>query len=173
MTPAEEWRPIVGYEGYYEVSDHGRVRSVDRLVKGPHGDAVWRLQGRPMKQRPWSKKGYMCVKLTRENKDKRHAVHRLVLAAFVGPCPEGYEACHNNHVKHDNRLSNLRWDTKSANMQDNLRAGVHNQLRKAECPQGHAYDAANTYRRKSDGARCCRLCARDRARVKAAAKRAA
>jgi hypothetical protein len=168
----EVWRPIVGYEGYYEVSDQGRVRSVDRLVAGPYGDKPWRLRGKPMKQTPWSKKGYLAVKLTRQGQQKRWSVHRLVLTAFVGPCPEGMEACHNNHVKSDNRLANLRWDTASANILDQVSAGVHNQARKTRCPQGHTYDAKNTYVAKGGG-RSCRLCARDRARAAKVAKRAA
>ena len=51
-------------------------------------------------------------------------VHRLVLDAFVGPCPEGLEACHENGNRIDNRLSNLRWDTRSNNHQDKLKHGT-------------------------------------------------
>lgn len=114
----------------------------------------------------------MGINLSRDGKARRFAVHRLVLDAFVGPCPEGLQACHGNNVKHDNRLANLRWDTHSENVYDQVRDGVHNQARKTHCPQGHAYDMRNTYVGKNGG-RSCRLCARDRARAAKAAKRAA
>jgi hypothetical protein len=55
-----------------------------------------------------------------------YGVHRLVLEAFVGPCPAGMEACHNNGVRTDNRLENLRWDTRSANCRDRIRHGTTN-----------------------------------------------
>jgi hypothetical protein len=73
----------------------------------------------PLCRRP---NGYMQVGLT--NKQQRHFhVHRLVLLAFVGPAPEGMECCHNDGNKANNALSNLRWDTRSANMKDRTRHG--------------------------------------------------
>lgn len=57
---------------------------------------------------------------SRADKGKWHSVHRLVLQAFVGPCPEGFESCHNNGNAEDNKLSNLRWDSHSSNMRDIL-----------------------------------------------------
>lgn len=103
--------------------------------------------------------GYRVVKLGNSNNGKR--IHRLVLEAFVGPCPSGMEACHNNGDPADNRLENLRWDTKSANMFDrsNHRRG---QAGKSKCPAGHAYDERNTrWSRTPTGlGRQCRECDR-------------
>jgi hypothetical protein len=169
VTVSEEWRPVYGYEGHYEVSSLGRVRSVDRTVAGPHDGARWRLRGKLMRPTPW-RKGYLGINLSKDGKQRRFQVHRLVLEAFVGPCPEGQQACHNNNVRSDNCLVNLRWDTLSANMRDKAIHGTDPNLRKTHCPQGHEYNVANTYlyRGKWRG-RGCRVCARDRARAKKAA----
>jgi predicted XRE-type DNA-binding protein len=68
--------------------------------------------------------GYLMVKLWKGSKTYPKSVHRLVLEAFIGLCPEGMEACHNNGVKTDNRLDNLRWDTLSNNQLDRVRHGT-------------------------------------------------
>lgn len=95
----ERWRPVVGYEGLYEVSDQGQVRS---LAWGPGRHTGWSLG--------WTDpRGYRRVKL-HWNGSRHHAfVHVLVLEAFVGPRPPGYHADHGNTVKHDNRVVNLEW----------------------------------------------------------------
>ena len=67
------------------------------------------------------KYGYPTVSLGRKNE---HRVHRLVLETYVGPCPEGMEACHNNGNRQDNRLENLRWDTRSNNRYDAVQHGT-------------------------------------------------
>jgi hypothetical protein len=112
----ENWKAVVGYEGLYEVSDLGRVRSLPR----PTGH-----RGRILKPNI-QPRHYPCVAFSRKCKLKTFAVHRLVLEAFVGPCPEGKEACHNNGVWDDCRLVNLRWDTRKANHFDKRAHGTHN-----------------------------------------------
>jgi len=98
----EGWLPVVGYEGEYEVSDFGRVRSLKT--------------GTMMKPLP-SKGGYVQVCLRTLGVAKWHLIHKLVLEAFVGPRPDGMEACHSPDSKGDNNsLGNLRWDTKVANL---------------------------------------------------------
>lgn len=148
----EQWKPVPGYEGSYEVSDQGRVRSLDRLVPGKDG-RVTRFHGRVLK--PWENQvGHKYVQLGR--KDKR-IVHRLVLETFVGPCPEGMEACHWNDVPGDNRLENLRWDTRRANSLDRQRNGIDYQLNKTHCKWGHEFSPENTFISKR-GSRVCRAC---------------
>ena len=99
----EQWRAVPGYEGLYSVSDLGRVRS--------HNAA----KGRILKPRVLEGTGYRAITLCRNGlKSYRHVAH-LVLEAFVGPRPRGYHACHGNSIRTDNRLTNLRWDTASAN----------------------------------------------------------
>jgi HNH endonuclease/NUMOD4 motif-containing protein len=126
----EEWRPVVGYEGSYEVSDHGTIRSIDRIVM--RNGRPNRLRGqllRPGRQ----KSGHRFVNLPGRN----HRVHRLVLAAFVGPCPRGLEGCHENGDPSDNRLSNLRWGTHTSNNRDKQRHGTDPWRNRIVCPRGH------------------------------------
>lgn len=112
---AEEWRAVVGYEGKYEVSNSGRVRGVDRII-----DRGRRWKGKEIKSKPLNS-GHMHIQLT---KCCWHLVHRLVLEAFVGPCPDGMEACHNNGNPSDNRVENLRWDTRRGNHADKVKHGT-------------------------------------------------
>lgn len=99
--PEEQWLPVVGYEGLYEVSDQGRVRNALTLyvlVSVQHGT------------------GYAIVSLRKNLKTVTPRVHRLVLEAFVGPCPKGSVTNHINGVRMDNRLENLEWCTQRANI---------------------------------------------------------
>jgi hypothetical protein len=155
-TP-ERWLPVVGYEGFYEVSDQGRVRSLDRIVDELRGGRTWKGRVLITQRHP---KGYLIVALTAKGRSKSHSVHRLVLRAFQGDCPDGMQCCHANGIRDDNRLDNLRWDTRSANEQDKIRHGTHPQLSKTHCPKGHPYDETNTYRSK--GTRKCRRCVLER-----------
>lgn len=116
----EIWRKIPGHSGY-EVSDLGRVRSVNRILRvdaSPRAGAHERFyHGKIL--RPGSSQGYPSVVLGKGRPGT--LVHRLVLLAFVGPCPEGQEALHRNGDRSDARLSNLRYDTRSANNEDTSR----------------------------------------------------
>lgn len=69
--------------------------------------------------------GYYQVSLCKNGKIYKRTVHRLVLETFVGECPKEMEACHNNGIRADNRLKNLRWDTKKNNHKDAIRHGTH------------------------------------------------
>lgn len=116
----EQWKPVVGYEGFYEVSDHGRVKSLPRLVK--RGSSDYPVKGGILKpQRQAS--GHLHVQLCNSDARVVARVHRLVLAAFVGPCPEGMEVCHNDGNPTHNRLDNLRYDTRRNNVADSKKHG--------------------------------------------------
>lgn len=167
-VPNETWLPIVGYEGYYEVSDQGQVRSLDRLVnRGPCGFILKRGVVLRQKKRGLSESGpkYASVCLKVHGQSKTFSVHRLVLQAFVGPCPRGQEGCHNNGQSLDNRLSNLRWDTRSSNILDTVKHGGHSKSSRTHCHRGHEYTPQNTGRRRSNNARICRACDREKHRV--------
>lgn len=156
----EMWKPVVGWEGLYEVSNHGRVRSLDRTIQTKRGP--WRYKGKVLSPGV-NRHGYPMVHLKNASSKKMAKVHRLVLEAFVGPCPDGMEGCHNNGIRDDARLVNLRWDTHSANEYDRRRHGTDHQVNKTHCPQGHPYDEENTKVIPSrPTARYCRACHRER-----------
>jgi hypothetical protein len=161
---SEQWRPVVGYEGLYEVSDHGRVRSLDRhFDRRGHPVRVW---GRVMRL-SWSNRGgYPTVGLCRDGKQRTWNVHRLVMEAFVGPMPAGMEIRHIDGNPANACLVNLQYGSSSDNKWDQVRHGTHHESRVTHCPQGHPYDEANTYVLPSrPRARYCRSCARDRRRA--------
>lgn len=116
----ERWLPIPGYEGYYEVSDLGRVRSVDRTIPGRWGET--RRRGRLTKLL-LDKDGYHRVNLNKLGVAKQVGVHQLVLQAFVGKCPVGEQALHGDGVRTHNVLGNLSWGTPRANCADRRRHG--------------------------------------------------
>jgi hypothetical protein len=147
----EQWRPIPGYEGTHEVSSLGRVRVLDRLDAAGH-----RRRGKVLKPRPING-AHLMVVLYRNGSRRDAMVHRLVLEAFVGPQPEGAEGCHWNDDPTDNRLENLRWDTRSANQLDSVRNGTHHFASRTHCSKGHEFTEENTYRRP-EGRRACRTC---------------
>lgn len=103
----EVWKLVPEYEGKYEVSDQGRVRSFNRCPQG----RILRPGRMPG--------GHLSVALGRGNSQ---CVHKLVLLAFVGVAPHKHECLHINGVPNDNRLSNLRWGTRSEN---NIDAVLH------------------------------------------------
>ena len=102
----EEWRPAAGFPSYL-VSNWGRVASIVNtpIIMKPGRDG----------------RGYATVVLSGRPKARTVRVHRLVLSAFVGPCPEGMEACHWDGNRMNNHIDNLRWDTHKANCGDRRR----------------------------------------------------
>lgn len=121
----EIWKPVVGFEGFYEVSNFGSVRSVDRLSEyRKYGKVLTRrLFGRAMKIKV-SDNGYcgVTLKATSDGIGDRYClVHRLVLEAFVGPCPTGQQVRHfPDRSKQNNRLDNLSWGTPKENQADRV-----------------------------------------------------
>ncbi|GAS98917.1 Gp51 [Mycolicibacterium canariasense] len=169
MTPeVEEWRPVVGYEGLYEVSSEGRVRSLDRWLPYTKGAGGMRFHKgcviSPFRSSPTN---YLTVSLGKDGCKRNRRIHVLVLEAFVGPRPTpDMDGCHTNGDQDDNRPCNLRWDTKSANMQDCLLAGDHPQASKTHCKRGHEFSPENTYINPTSGGRQCKTCVRDARRAK-------
>ena len=157
-TYAEEWRPVLGWEGFYEVSDQGNVRGVSRISAS--GNRLKEKELSPYK----TTGGYWSVRLCRDSQSKQLGVHALVLEAFVGPRPEGMEGCHNDGDTDNNTVGNLRWDTPSSNSLDRVKHGTHNLARKTECKRGHRLSGVNLYQDKT-GRRHCRACAYAREKV--------
>jgi hypothetical protein len=121
---SEEWRPVVGYEGHYEVSDLGGVRS----IRNNHGNP----RCRPLKL-SISHDGYHRVQLSKGRVFKKFKVHVLVLEAFVGPRPEGMLGCHNDDDGLNNDLGNLRWDTPRGNYDDIVKRDARKGTRHSQC----------------------------------------
>lgn len=104
-----EWRPIVGYEGLYEVSNTGLVRSCDRYdVNG----RLWKCKSIKDKI---NKHGYHIVCLCNAGKRKYISVYKLVYESFIGKIPEGYQINHINEDKNDNTVWNLNLMTPKEN----------------------------------------------------------
>lgn len=104
MEAQEIWKPVVGYEGFYEVSDFGRVKSLPR--KGAKGGM---LKPYPNEQ------GYLKIDLYKNGKKRIHKVHQLIMRAFVGECPDGYEVDHYDWNPKNNSLGNLSYQPKEVN----------------------------------------------------------
>lgn len=161
-TP-ERWLPIPGYEGRYDVSDQGRVRSW--LLW--HGDTGPRVISQ---NHTGSRQQYLAVSLWHANGTRRTAtVHRLVGEAFIGPRPDGLDTRHLNGNSEDNRIENLTYGTKRENQADSIRHGtnfaVNVEAVKTHCPRGHEYAGSNLYVIPSNGGRACRTCTSDRHRA--------
>ena len=108
----EQWLNVVDFEGFYEVSNHGNVRSFKtKEIKKQTFD----------KQ---SKRPYLG--LWKNGKQKIVKPHTLVMEAFVGKRPNGMECCHNDGNTLNNNLSNLRWDTPKSNHADKIKHGTSN-----------------------------------------------
>lgn len=122
---AEIWKPVVGWEGLYEASSFGRVRSLDRIVQGTRGGVACtiRFRGKLLKHTLAEGK-YPQISLSKDNVMKRVDVHRLICRTFHGEPMPGQEAAHQNGVRNDCRASNLRWATPIANAADKLEHGT-------------------------------------------------
>jgi hypothetical protein len=112
-----EWRPIRGFEGFYSISNAGDLRSEARVVNG------YPVRERIVKPNK-DKDGYLTVLLHKGPQKSSRRIHRLVLEAFVGPAPQGMVGCHEDGVPANCHLSNLRWDTQTANNADKRRHGT-------------------------------------------------
>lgn len=135
----ERWLPIPGWESSYAVSDQGRVRSLDRVVRLPKArGVVSQPRSGAIMALGESVAGYQQVNLYADGSAKRMLVHRLVALAFIGPCPAGMEVCHGDGDKKNNALPNLRYGTRRENAADKKAHGTAVQGKKLD-----ASDAAS------------------------------
>lgn len=119
----EIWRDIVGYEGLYQVSNYGRVRSLDREIeqKSRWGDKITKkYEGKVLclkltKNTKRTSEGYLQAHLWKNGKSKNYSVHRLVYETFIGEIPKGMQINHINEIHTDNRLENLNIMTPKEN----------------------------------------------------------
>lgn len=119
----EEWRAVVGYEGLYEVSDMGRVRSLQRTARLGH--SVRPVPARVL--RPGQTTcGYQTCRLSDEGTVVPKLIHRVVAEAFIGTCVDGEQVNHKNGVKTDNRIENLEYLSAGDNFWHAIGAGLIN-----------------------------------------------
>ena len=128
--PPEVWRPVLGYEGLYSVSSHGRVRGEERIVRHYMGGPK-RLKQRVMRQKLC--RGYPQVQISQDGAQRFFYVHRLVAEAFLEPVPGADTINHKNGVKADNRVSNLEM----LSIADNVRHSVRTGLRVSPAGEDH------------------------------------
>lgn len=142
----EIWTSVPGWVGLYEVSDEGRIRSLPRAtLRGERGGRILK----PVRD----SRGYLTVTMSHQGKVSRAWIHQLVLEAFVGPRPRATEVAHENGDPQDNRLVNLFYKSKSANMKDSVRHGTHRNARKTKCPR-----CEGQYSTNGRGQRFCPAC---------------
>lgn len=155
-----EWRPVAGFEGFYEVSNHGGVRSVDRTIWVNGRNLHRKLKGKLLTQK--SRDGeHFYVDLSRGNEVERKWVHRLVLEAFVSPMGEAELARHRDGNARNNHVENLAWGSFAENNLDTVAHGNHYQATKTECKRGHPLEAPNLVEGiLKHGRRSCKACNR-------------
>lgn len=115
MSTEIEWKDIPGYEGLYQVSDGGEVKSLQRVVIRKNGRRMPVTES--MVSQIIDSSGYRSICLHRSGKRSTARIHKLVAIVFIGDCQAKAEVNHKNGIKTDNRLSNLEYCTRSENVQ--------------------------------------------------------
>lgn len=116
------WKNVVNYEGFYEISNEGDVRGVDRSVKTKNGFNK-KIGSKNLKQRE-NISGYLIVYLFKNGKKKCQFIHRLIAEAFIPNPLKKPQINHINGIKLDNAISNLEWVTGSENMKHAVKMGL-------------------------------------------------
>lgn len=121
------WKDIPGYDDNYQASNRGHIRSKKRVVFKRHRSGVLMQQTYPEKilQGTLGRNGYSIIHISIRGIKQQVGAHRLVLLAFIGPCPLGMEACHKNSIPNDNEPENLYWGTHEQNMRDRKNRGKY------------------------------------------------
>ena len=168
----ENWKDIKGYEGFYQISDCGRIKSLARDIYYQNG-TVHHLKEKVLVQRI-DKYGYMRVNLYLNGKIKTILTHRLVATAFL-PNPENKSQInHKNEIKTDNAVSNLEWcdafynanygtrtQRQKQTFKDNLKSGKNKSIKKVFCEElNKTFDCAKSAEEELGicGSAICRAC---------------
>lgn len=160
----EIWKDVEGYEGYYQVSNHGRVKSLERYV--PHPICGMKKVSEKILSQSVESNGYFRTSLTKNGKCVKVLVHILVAKAFI-PIPISEKKLvvrHGIEGQKVNTVKNLCWGTHSENEYDKQRDGTNPNLNKECCPLGHKYEGDNLGLRGSG--RRCKSCDRASAYTK-------
>jgi len=126
----EIWKDVVGYEGIYQISNYGSVKSIDRQCELSDG-RILNLKGKLLKP-SFDRKGYIRFRLSKNDKLKSFRAHRLTAKAFIPNHRNSPQVNHKNGVKHDNFVDNLEWATNMENSQHSW-----DQLGRKGSPQDH------------------------------------
>jgi len=131
----EEWKPVENYETQYEVSSHGRIRSLNRLIKTGIRHSDYRETKGKLLKLNLKRNGYLSVDLSNEGKVKTMTVHRIVANAFLQNDSKP-QVNHKNGNKTDNRVTNLEWATRSENQTHRFKVLGHTgKLKPVKCVQ--------------------------------------
>lgn len=135
-----EWRPIKGYEGFYEVSDDGQVRSLARVIVKSNG-VPKSIRARLLA--PQHSQGRIQYQLKRAGTRRAASASVLVAEAFLGPRPQGMLVRHLDDIPTNNHVSNLAYGTQVDNMKDCVRNGNHPKINMTHCRRGHVLASPN------------------------------
>lgn len=128
---AEEWRPAKGWEEYIEVSNKGRVRTIDRLIIYSNGSKrLWKGQ---IRKGTYDKDGYLRLSLKFQGQTSHKHIHRIVAETFLLPVDGKNQVDHINGIRDDNRLENLRW----CNVQENCTFPIAHKNRRQSVIQSY------------------------------------
>lgn len=122
----EIWKPVPGWEGLYDASSEGRVRSLDKTITATSRwgtPQVYFRAGKVLKPK-FDRDGYLGVHLVHAGRNKHYKVHQLVCMAFHGPAPKGHVVAHGDGTRTNNVPENLRWATTQENHRDRWKHGT-------------------------------------------------
>lgn len=165
----EIWKDIPGFEGYYQASSSGNIRSLSRRIVQSNGNE-YQFTGRILKPfvvKRFGNPSYKQYTLWKDGVRRVAFGRKLVAETFLGPRPEGMEVCHNMpNSSLDDSVKNLRYDTHYNNMQDIKRHKTHNNSIKTHCPRGHNFTDKNTKIVNHGRGRTCTACLHSKEHVR-------